>query len=189
MKLDDILDFLHVINPFNVIKEINEYNEEINKYKEEKPRYEKPMWSPNEIFQEGFARVEMNGKWNFKDTNGNLLSPNQWFDDCCSFFDGFGAVKLNGKWFRIDKLGNLRDYDCVNNSRHYKNFISVRKNWDDIMCLSTANETGKRILRERVFERTAQMNQNTISFYCDTNRIHKEKTKETIKSNNIFKIR
>ena len=69
---------------------------------------------PEEIFErferfyDGFAGVRLNGKWNFINTNGQLLS-NQWFDDVYSFDDGFADVKLNGKWNLIDAKGNLYD--------------------------------------------------------------------------------
>ena len=55
----------------------------------------------------GFARVELNDKWNFIDTNGNLLSK-QWFDEIENFdTNGFGIVVLNGKWNFINANGNF----------------------------------------------------------------------------------
>lgn len=63
-------------------------------------------------FSEGYARVELNNRYNFIDENGNILS-NQWFDDCLSFSEGCAAVKLNGKWNYIDKKGNLYNEDKI----------------------------------------------------------------------------
>jgi len=66
---------------------------------------------PQEVFdwvdkiQDGFACVQLNGKWNFIDKNGKLLSLNQWFDYVSVFNDGFAWVQLNGKWNIIDKKG------------------------------------------------------------------------------------
>ena len=57
-------------------------------------------------FNEGFARVELNGKWNFINTEGRILS-NQWFDDTWNFSEGFVGVRLNGKWNFISTEGRL----------------------------------------------------------------------------------
>ena len=65
---------------------------------------------PEKIFQnvgrfsEGFARVELNGKYNFIDKNGKLLSGT-WFDSAWNFSEGFTYVELNGKYNFIDKNG------------------------------------------------------------------------------------
>ena len=56
---------------------------------------------PNDIFDDiytfdnGFAMVTLNGKYNFINQNGQLVSPNQWFDYCRPFYEGFAAVYLN----------------------------------------------------------------------------------------------
>ena len=58
-------------------------------------------------FENGFALVELNNKWNFIDTNGNLLSQ-QWFDGVSDFNEyGISIVNLNKKWNLIDKNGNF----------------------------------------------------------------------------------
>lgn len=64
-------------------------------------------------FREGFAPVQLNGKWNFINKEGQLVSK-QWFDNERDFIDGFAAVKLNGKWGKIDTEGNL----TLKESRH-----------------------------------------------------------------------
>ena len=56
-------------------------------------------------FHDGFARVELNGKYNFIDTKGNILAD-QWFDYVYDFHDGFAPVELNGNNF-IDTKGNI----------------------------------------------------------------------------------
>ena len=58
------------------------------------------------VFYEGLARVHVDGKWNFIDTEGKLLSE-RWFDDAWDFSGGFSVVALNGKWNHIDTEGNL----------------------------------------------------------------------------------
>ena len=57
-------------------------------------------------FENGISEVELNGKWNFIDTKGNLLLP-KWFDYLCSFVNDFACVELNDKWNFIDSKGNL----------------------------------------------------------------------------------
>ena len=57
--------------------------------------------------ENGLAKVELNDKWNFIDTNGNFLSK-QWFDYITDFDEnGIAQVSLNHKWNLIDINGNL----------------------------------------------------------------------------------
>ena len=60
-----------------------------------------------DTFSNGYAKVGLNNKWSYIDTQGKLLSPNQWFDDAGIFYDGYAKVKLNGKQYRIDTKGNI----------------------------------------------------------------------------------
>lgn len=68
---------------------------------------------PEKIFddvlgeKEGFRVVVLNDKQNYIDSNNKLLSPNQWFDKCCSFNRGFGKIKYNEKYNLINKKGEL----------------------------------------------------------------------------------
>lgn len=58
--------------------------------------------SPTDIFKEigdfsdGYANVNLNGKWNFINRNNKLLSD-IWFDWVYTFSDGYAIVKLDGK--------------------------------------------------------------------------------------------
>ena len=67
---------------------------------------------PRKIFQnvgdfsEGFARVFLNGKYNFIDRNCKLLS-NTGFDYASDFSGGFALVELNNKLNYIDKNGKF----------------------------------------------------------------------------------
>lgn len=63
-----------------------------------------------EDFREGFAKVALNGKWNFIDTENKILSDT-WFDRVNYFQEGFAMVKLNDKWYLIDTKGRLYDED------------------------------------------------------------------------------
>ena len=60
-------------------------------------------------FNEGFARVGIDGLWNFMNSKGQFLSA-QWFDGAGNFKEGFAEVNLKNKWNLnlIDSKGQLR---------------------------------------------------------------------------------
>ena len=62
-------------------------------------------------FREGYAIVCLKGKWNWINTEGELLNPNQWFDYVFNFQEGYAVVEIRGKgWNYINTDGNfLRD--------------------------------------------------------------------------------
>ena len=79
-------------------------------------------------FHDGFARVKLNGRWNFINTKCTILSQ-QWFDYVDVFFNGFARVKLNGKYNFIDKEGKILSdqwYDGV--CDFYNGYASVKLN-------------------------------------------------------------
>ena len=59
-----------------------------------------------EDFNKGFARVSLNHKHNFINTEGQIAF-NQWFDDVERFHEGFAAVWLNGKCNFINTEGRI----------------------------------------------------------------------------------
>ena len=59
-----------------------------------------------EDFKEGFARVVLNDKWNYINTEGQLLS-NQWFDAAGNFNEGFAIVRINYKYNFINTEGQI----------------------------------------------------------------------------------
>ena len=77
---------------------------------------------PEKIFQnvgrfsEGFAWVRLNGKWNYIDKNGKLLS-NTWFDDVGDFSEGFAWVKLGKECKYLGRDGNVCDSIVSENLR------------------------------------------------------------------------
>ena len=92
-------------------------------------------------FENDFAIVSLNDKFNFVDTNCNFLSK-QWFD-CVYNFDknGFARVRLNNKYNLIDVNGKLvyqQWFDWIDNFNEYGisivvlnkqcNFIGVNGN-------------------------------------------------------------
>ena len=58
------------------------------------------------FFNDGYAKAEVRGKWNFIDTNGNFLSD-QWFDCTGDFNDGYAQVELKDQMNFIDTNGNF----------------------------------------------------------------------------------
>ena len=88
-------------------------------------------------FNEGFARVKLNYKynfininykWNFINTEGQILS-NQWFDDTYDFNEGFAKVFLNGKWNYINTEGQLLSKQWFDAAKDFnEGFAIVRLN-------------------------------------------------------------
>ena len=79
-------------------------------------------------FNEGFAKVQLNGKENFINAEGQILSK-QWFDDASDFGDGFAWVILNGKYNFINTEGRLLSqewFDYVD--VFYNGFATVKLN-------------------------------------------------------------
>lgn len=55
-----------------------------------------------------FIIMREDGKWNYMNTKGNLLSPNMWFKSAYPFFDGFAKVQnQHRKWNIINKQGEF----------------------------------------------------------------------------------
>ena len=77
----------------------------------------------------GFARVELNKKYNFIDVNGNFISE-QWFDDIDNFDkNGLAIVGLNDKWNFIDTNCNLLSQQWFDEIYGFKNgFAEVMLN-------------------------------------------------------------
>ena len=79
-------------------------------------------------FHDGFARVQLNRKYNFIDTKGNIRFD-QWFDYVENFHDGFAKIELNGKYNFIDTKGNIladQWFDYVDN--FHDGFVCVELN-------------------------------------------------------------
>ncbi len=66
-----------------------------------------PATSSPAATRTGFRRFKnYNGKYGFKDENGNVVIPAK-YDGAEDFSDGLAAVKVNYKWGFIDKNGNM----------------------------------------------------------------------------------
>ena len=86
-------------------------------------------------YYNGLCRVRIEKKWNFIDTNYNLLTD-QWYDDVDNFNDGFANVKLKDRWNIINMDGELvlnQWYDMI--QEYYNGYAQVyliEKGWNFI---------------------------------------------------------
>ena len=96
------------VNFYAVFKPNNKWKELIAQVKQQLANGEDPGdvfdWVGD--FNEGFAKVKLNGKFNFINQEGQLLSD-QWYDWAGWFQDGFVRVKLNEKYNFINQEGQL----------------------------------------------------------------------------------
>ena len=96
---------------------------------------------------DGFAAVKLNGRCNFINTEGQILS-NQWFEYVRDFKEGFAKVKLNGKYNFINTEGRLLSQQWFDMAWEFnEGFAAVQLNdkWNFI------NPEG-RILSEQWFD-------------------------------------
>ena len=89
---------------------------------------------PEDVFkkiykeQYGFRVVYLNEKFNFIDTEGQLLSQ-QWFEHAYDFNKGFANVELNGKWNFINTEGQIVSKQWFDNVGDFnKGFANVELN-------------------------------------------------------------
>ena len=85
-------------------------------------------------FSDGYAKVKLNGKWNFINRNNKLLSDT-WFDWVYNFYYGYAMVKLNGKLNFIDTHGKLISdtwFDWVDNFDDGYAKVRLGNKWDFI---------------------------------------------------------
>ncbi len=76
-----------------------------------------PQFDDAKDFKDGFARVEIDGKWNFVNTNGKLISEN-YFDECKDFYHDKAVVKSNRLWGVINTAGEYiipPQYEMIGN--------------------------------------------------------------------------
>jgi len=100
-------------------------------------------------FKEGFARVKLNGKWNFINKEGKILSD-KWFDYVYDFHEGFAGFMLNGKWNFINKEGKILFDKWFDAAVHFREgFACVELN----LKYNYINKEGK-ILSDKWFDDT-----------------------------------
>ena len=95
------MNFYEVFKPNNNWK--NAINDAMQRIEDGEDPEDVFDWCGN--FYEGYARIELNGKYNLMDREGNLFSPNQWFENCSNFKNGYAWVQLNRKYNYINTKG------------------------------------------------------------------------------------
>ena len=107
----------------------------------------------------GLAKVELNNKWNFIDTNGNLLSK-QWFDYISYFENGFAKVMLNNKYNFIDVNCNLLSkqwfYIVYDFNEYDISKVKLNNKWNFI-------DTNGNLLSQQWFDNIFSFNKNGIA--------------------------
>lgn len=113
---------------------------------------------PEEIFDgvynfyEDFAVVELNGKSNFINREGKILSPNQWFDHAGDFSEEFCIVELNGKRNFINTKGKILSpnqwFDHVGNFSDGIALVKLNGKWHLINTKGVLFNSNKNPLNE-----------------------------------------
>lgn len=65
-----------------------------------------PIYHFADHFSEGFATVNVDGKWGYIDSVGNIFIEPQ-YEEAGIFSEGLAAVRVGEKWGYIDKNGNV----------------------------------------------------------------------------------
>lgn len=105
-------------------------------------------------FKEGFAGVELNRKWNYINTEGQLLSK-QWFDNVWSFNEGFAKVELNDKVNFINTEGQLLSNQWFDDTWNFsEGFAIVRIN----NKFNFVNTNGQLLLSEQWLDSVGNFN-------------------------------
>ena len=147
-------------------------------------------------FYNGFVMCGINNKgWNWLNENGNLVSPNQWFDNVGDFDDGFSMVRLNKKYNFIGKNGQLVSNQWFDNAysfsngfaqvlltdNNYFNFIDTKGNlYDENKKLIKKNETNE---NKNMKKQVIKINENQLT------QIVKESIKRLLKEDTGLKFK
>jgi hypothetical protein len=96
------------VNFYEVFKPNTKWKDILDKAKQRLANGESPerIFHYVDNFKNGYAKVELNKKWNFINKNGEFLSD-KWFRFVGEFKDGYARVKLNKKWNFINKNGEF----------------------------------------------------------------------------------
>ena len=109
-------------------------------------------------FKEGFARAKLNGKGNFINTEGQLLSQ-QWFDDVWNFNEGFAIVRIHDKWNFINTEGQVLSKQWFDAAKDFnEGFARVRLNGQ-----SNFINTEGQLLSQQWFEWMGNFNEGFVA--------------------------
>ena len=98
------------VNFYEVFKPNTKWKDMVDNAKQRLINGEEPEKIFNMVgeFNDGYAAVELNKKWNFINKNGEIISD-KWFDNVASvgFKDGYARVYLNRKYNFINTDGEI----------------------------------------------------------------------------------
>ena len=133
--IDEIFDDVQLIgNGLYIVELLNKYNILTPQKAFKFQKWFDGIWS----FSEGFARVELNEKYSFINTKGELIgNGNLWFDYAWNFDEGFAIVELNSKRSFINTKGELIGngnlwFDEVENATEGFARVKLNEKWSFI---------------------------------------------------------
>ena len=129
LTVQEISDIVGV-NFYNTFKPNNIFMNKVNDAMARLKNGENPedVFDETNEFKDGFMLIKLNNRYNFIDTNWNILSK-QWFDIAYDFDNGFAIVRLNNKFNFINTEGELLSKQWFDGVRDFINsFAHVRLN-------------------------------------------------------------
>ena len=129
------------VNFYEVFKPNTKWKDMVDNTKQRLANGESPdrIFDFVDDFSEGYAKVRLNKKWNFINTDGEYLSD-KWFDssikdDVYIFRGGYAKVKLNKKYNFINKNGEIISDKWFNYVDEFKDGyakVALNKKWNFI---------------------------------------------------------
>ena len=88
------------------------------------------------ILENGYAKVELRGRYNFINLNGRLISPDQWYDEAGEFHNGYAVVGIGDRNNFISTNGKLISpdqwYDGVGEFNNGYAIVKLRSRYNFI---------------------------------------------------------
>ena len=153
---------------------------------------------PEEIFKfvgsfdDGVAIVRLNDKYNYINTNRQLLS-NQWFDDAYGFDNGFAMVGLNNKYNFINTNGQLLSNQWFDDVYSFSNGLAEVKlngKWNFIDTKGNLYDKNKKLIKKNETNENKNMKKQVIKINENQlTQIVKESVKRLLKEDTGFKFK
>ena len=124
------------VNFYQVFKPNNKWQNLLSEIKEKISRgvpYDE-IFDNVGSFNDGYAQVELNYKYNLINTNGEFISD-QWFDNADDFNDGYARVSFNSKYNFINTKGEFISDQWFNYAYNFFNGyarIVLNRKWNFI---------------------------------------------------------
>ena len=134
LQLSELLN----MNYFEVFKPSNRFNEAVTVAMKKLSNGEdlEDIFDWLLILENGYTEVELMGRCNFIGPNGELVSPNQWYDEVGDFFDGYATVRVGEQFNFISTNGKLitpnKWYDEVGDFHNGYAKVRIDEQWNFI---------------------------------------------------------